>query len=595
MTATRRDGEGLAGYSPPLLRPRRRLRWTGFVAFNLIAFAAANVFWQYLRTGQWCAITTKSLHTSLVSSLGQILLEPLGIFTHPWMIIVLGLLLAVLIVVPLAMAVMYPLLLSMVFVVTVAVVGHSPMLALALAAGCLLSARTRLRRSYPFYAILLGMLPVGVYLYLLTYAGIDASLLLPIQRWVLAIPFLIAMLAVIPAAGVVVLLARWTKFQPGVVWPALLILLFSAGAVFWTKAGPDELQYALLARLPGGSEAIFCSTPRDKWQSLHAPGLAEQMLPQRIGSDLEQRKDKLCRRCNTFLENYPTSPRAASVAWIVAQCQSLQPNVHALRNNLVSYSAAFPAAASAGAWNRIIKDYPDSDQAALALWRLGELELRKIAGMKPAEIPAQADKADLMLRRAAVKLDEVVLALGRRFNESTRGEIFEPLAPLPAKFDYVAAQSQVRNLLWQIEQNNVLKDSRCAVAMARLLDNNPYAPGYAYTLKALAADQAYRNTKMAGNLRLAVAKLKTDLHDRANAMKAIADDERTDPDAAVEAYYELGRISMQTASAPTIRFQLKEPEYYFKIVIAAPPNPWQSRAAKWLTRNPPGNSSSRPN
>mgnify|MGYP001488237628 CR=1 FL=1 len=60
-------------------------------------------------------------------------------------------------------------------------------------------------------------------------------------------------------------------------------------------------------------------------------------------------------------------------------------------------------------------------------------------------------------------------------------------------------------------------------------------------------------------------------------------DERTD--AAIIANFELGKLAMRTAEAPDIGRLvkgLKTPEEYFRIVIAAPENPYQQKAAELL-------------
>jgi len=168
---------------------------------NMFLLSAAGLFWQYLHSGRWFDFSAQAFGRDLTTPLGTVLLQPLDIFSYPWMILIAGGTLAVLIVVPLATAVMYQLLLSLIFVAIVAVVAHSPMLALALAAGCLVAGRTKLRRDYPMVALLLGLVPVCLFLYLLAYPGIDATMLLPLQRWILALPFFLAILLAIMAGG----------------------------------------------------------------------------------------------------------------------------------------------------------------------------------------------------------------------------------------------------------------------------------------------------------------------------------------------------------------------------------------------------------
>jgi ribosomal protein S27AE len=581
----------LAGYSPPLLKPRNPLRWGVFVAFNFVVFAVANAFWMYLQTGHWVDFSSGWLRRDLTTPLGQVLLEPLSIFQHPWMIAVVSLTLGLLIVIPLAVSVMYPLLLAIAFVILVAVLGHEPWLALALAAGCLLSARSRLRREYPFLAILMGLIPVGVYLYLLTYAGIDASLLMPLQRWILAVPFLLAMLLAVLMAEAVVIMARWMKFQPGVIWPAVVLLLPIALVFFYVQVGPAELDYALLVRPLAQGEDLLPGVWREEWVRRHGAGLSEQGLLNRLQDDLIARKNSLCQQCDAFLARHGDSQRAASVAWIRAQCHSLQPDMHSFQRQFILYSSSWPMAASAGAWEDLLRDYPNSPQAALARWNLGRIELRQAGSLSGEAALRQAEAGDALLRSARDQLRD--LSSRRHREEPWSGEssagIFAPMSPLPATLVYDAALMDAEVLTWRIARNDVLKDSRSARALGQLLAVNPCQGDYARNVKALAGQKEFQGAAMADNLKMAAAKLLDDEYERAEAMIALAANERTD--SAIEANYELGQLAMQTAQTKVIPLvsNLKTPEKYFQIVVNSPPNPWQDRAAeklRWLRPTP---------
>lgn len=584
MSPNRRKNESsLAGYSPPLLKPRSTLRWVVFVGLNLAGFAATCVFWQYVRTGTWFDFHPAAFRRDLTVPLGQILLEPLSIFTHPWMILVAGLLLTVLIATPLAVAVMYPLLLSMLFVVMVAVLAHAPWLALALAAGCLLAARSRLRREYPYFSALLGFLPVGVYLYLLTYVGIDATLLLPLQRWILAVPFALSTLLFVSVFGLVIWLSRLLRFQPGVVWPTLLLLPAAAGLFYW-QIGPAELHYALLVKPLATGTALLPSLPQDEWRRRQGQGLNQRILHTRIDDDLQRQRRELQTKCESFLRRYPRSRRAPAVAWLFAQAESLQRDQRAPGSELIRYTSSWPMANSAEAWQRLVETYPASPQAALAKWRLGVLTLRNTAGLQGDEALAHVARADKSLRDTRDQLRTIVMRL--RENEPVRrAGIFTDLPSLPRQSVYERALFDAEVLTWQIAQNDVVNTPLCAQALARLLAINPCEPEYARHVKRLAQTPTFAKTKMSDNLRMAVAKLHADPYDHAEAMIPLAKDQRTDT--AIEAHYELGRITRQTAQARAISLTegIQSPETYFKIVVAAPPNPWQRQALenlRWL-------------
>ena len=129
----------------PLLRPGFKLRTIIFILFDLAGFAVVNAYWYYLGSGQWHNFGLGTYYRNLQTPLGATFLEPLSIFSHPWMICVTGLLLAVIIFTPIMIAVLYRLTVAAAFVLVVLIVGHAPVLAMALLAGCFLAARTNLR------------------------------------------------------------------------------------------------------------------------------------------------------------------------------------------------------------------------------------------------------------------------------------------------------------------------------------------------------------------------------------------------------------------------------------------------------------------
>lgn len=587
----------LAGYAPPLLKPRSGLRWGVFVAVNLAGYSLACAFWQYLRTGRWLDLSASSFQQNLAVPMGQMLLQPLGIFTHPWMIAVYACLLAVLLAVPLCVAVMYPLLLAMAMVVIAGLLAQSPMLALALAAGCLLAARSRLRRNWPFWACVLGLLPVAVYLYLLVYAGIDASLLLPMQRWLLAGPYLAAMLLSVLAAATVVGMARLSKFQPGVVWPVLVVLLPASMGLFYIKVGPAEMDYALLRRDLRPTGPLLPAVPREEFLQQQGRGLFGQTLLNRMDDALQTHRDRLRADCEAFLGRYPDSPRGPSVAWIAARAESLQLDRADPDNPLITFSARYTLPGSREAWKRLAGTYPDSDPASLAAWHLAELELRdpvRQPNGKPRE-PKQRNQQLLKtvrevsrsLRKVRDRLEEITKR--QQTPDDEHNPFFAAPPDWPGPQRYAEALLEVRKLLWLIERNDAGTDPAAAKGLTRLLRVDPTRPDHASRLESLLEDARAEKSPLVDNIRLEIAKTYSDPYQRARALIALAEDELTD--AAVEANYELGRLLMQSARAPGLGLLegVKPPREYFRLVIAAPPNPWQPLAEAQLDWLPPEN------
>jgi len=234
----------LVGYSPPLLRPRSTARWLLFVLANIVLYAAACGFWQILSAESGKPFWESSLHRDLLFEIKQLSPSPgtLSILNDPWMIPITGCLLALLIFMPIAMAVMYQLILALGFVMILAVVGMSPELAVILVVGCLLSSRTRLRRHYPFYAILFGILPAAIYLVLVLMLTRSRNEMLLVHDWLMVLPYLTALILAAGSAGLSVLMARLTRFRPGTLWPEAVVLQAIAGGVLFNKIGREQLR-----------------------------------------------------------------------------------------------------------------------------------------------------------------------------------------------------------------------------------------------------------------------------------------------------------------------------------------------------------------
>jgi len=556
---------------PPLLDWKRSLP---LVALNFVLFAGGCAFLEYLTRGRWFDFSAAAYRADLATPLGEALLHPLDVMSHPWVIAVTGLLLAAVIYVPLVTAVLYPLGLTAVFVAMVAMLGHAPALAVALAAGCVMAARTPLRTDMPFCAVAIGALPVSAYLYLFGYSDSQAVEFLPLQRWALAGPFLLAVIAAMVASAVTLALVRLTRRRAGVVWPALVLLLAGPAGILHVKIGPDELEYALLADGLATGDLVIQPTSLEQWtRTNHAEGLNQQNLVTRLGEYLRQRQSETTAQCEGFLQKHPSSDRAAEVLWLEGQCRSLQLDEPALKEGSVRFSACFAREASAQTWKQLADEFPAAGQAALASWRLGELAIQR-------RDVARA-RQDLALAAAGLKALGADQGTSRRDGRS-EDRIFQSPSTIPAPGYYADALFDVRRLLWLIDVNSVVGDSEATEALGAWLSQSPNQANYAEKLEGLAG--TYERTSLGDNLKLAVAMAVDDPYMQAEMLIWLAGDK--DTDAAIEANYQLGMLVMQTARARALMLVpgIKTAEECFKTVLAAQPNPWQEFARAHLAR-----------
>jgi hypothetical protein len=501
-----------------------------------------------------------------------------------------------LVVLPLMTAVMYQLLLAMGFVAILAVVGHAPLLALAVAAACLMAARTRLRRDYPFLAAAFGLLPICVYLYF-AHMATDVDMLLPMQTWLLAVPLIGAVVLMLLAEFATVLMARLTRFQPGVLWPVSVVLLPTAVALLVFQVGLAELHYALLIETVRPGDALLTPRPQADILGPDARGLNRTTRQVRIDDDLQQRRDTFIEECDRFLNRYGESAWAPSVAWIRAEAASLQvdrsSSIAPIPDYIV-YVSNWPRTGSRTRLQQLLEDYPASNQAAIARLKLALLDIRNI------DASTDADTVASMVRDAYQRLVEAenkLLSVIDEQRDQDTSRILVPLPHLPTTSYYASALDQASYLRWIIENNQILPprhsgqpyDPKPARALAKLLSLNPYRPAYVERLQALADDESFLNSPMSDNLAIIIARLEPNLRRRAEALLDIAADQRTD--AAIEAHFELGRIAMQTDNDVVEPFvDLQPPQFYFQQVLAAPTSPFQAKAARdlrWLKETAP--------
>jgi len=579
----------------PLLQPSGRLRTGVFLAVNLAGFLAVNAFWQYLATGRWINFP-RQIYQSMRTPLPQTLMEPIDILTHPWMILVAGLLLGLVILVPLVVSVLYRLLFAGLFVLIVAAVGHAPVLAVAVAAGCILAARTPLRSDMPFLAVVIGLVPVALYFYLLFAMAWEAPpVALPIQRWVLYAPFVVAAVSAVVGGAVILLLAKLTRFRPGAVWPVLAVLLVAPMSVFYAKIGPAELEYSVLVDNLAPGDTIFDPVALDVWKRKHgAEALEGLSLEERIRQEMNRQRRRLLDKCQAFLDSFPGSSRAADAQWIKAQCLSLALDTEALAQGLVRYSAGHYLPGSAPAWQRAAPAwehlktvYPASPQAALADWRLGELAVCQGSFLEGYR----------QLRRSAEQLRTILPALTSDSKERGGTGVFTGPQPLPDRRHYVQALFEVERMLWLIEQNHILEDARLLSPQeqSRLMGAREALRAYLMTspndreaLERLSL--TYMETHLADNLKLAAARATTDLNNRTAMLLDLSNlrHEGRLTDAAVAANWYLGLLAMSPAevdklhAALAARLNAKRPEAYFQAIVETDQQPWKRLAEERL-------------
>jgi len=338
--------------------------------------------------------------------------------------------------------------------------------------------------------------------------------------------------------------------------------------------GADELHFALVARSEQGSwlspdDRILPGLALEQFGKDHdAVGLTGPLLEQRIQDALDQVRKRLIARCRNFVDQHPQSARTAEIQWIAAQCLSLRPDRVAIANGWVGYTASHVLEEAEPDWQVLLDRHGSTAQAALARLRLAELALRR----------AEPQRAYQLLAEANAALDRQMPSYADRATASERWQVFAEKTSYPSPGYYASALRRTRYLIWLIDRNLVLDKPEVAEALAALMRADPTADDLHEVYQKLA--QTYGQTDLADNLRLAVAMATPDLDRRIERIAAVAE---TPGDAAIRAWYELGRFLMNPAAARWID-DLGAPAVWFARVIEAAPNPWHELAAQHVVQ-----------
>lgn len=543
--------------------------WTGvLVLAAMAAYAVACAARLYCHTGRLVDLSSASVVRGLETTMGETMVAPLSVFSYPWMMPVLGLLWGVIILAPVAVAVRRGMWLGWVFALLAAVASQAVVLGLATAVGCVLAGRTRLRRRHPILAGWLGLGPAAVYLAVSAYSGVGLATIMPLQRWLLAVAPAVAILAAAGGMAMITAFRRVPGLRRASVLLAVVLLTASAMMIFSLGVGADELGFSLIARRVRSSESVFEPVSLETWKRMSGgQGLNPETLLASVNGWLAGRQRDLSRQCAAFLRDHPTSDRCPEVLWTLAQAQSLHVDEHALAAGVVRPQSDWPRADSRESWLALADGYPAAPQAALARWRLAQLAMRD----------AQIARADESLHTAAGHL-RIVLAGQQADRSPARPALRGPRPSVPQQAYYAKVMARLERSIWLIEKNHLLTDPNAARAMADLAAVNPYQRRYRRAVSELV--DAYSETTMAGNLKLALARATRDIYARAQLMVEVADNWREDGDAAIEANYELGRLILQQ---PVLRLaeNIREPAHYFKLVTVAE-NPWRQFALSRL-------------
>lgn len=392
--------------------PKYRVRAIILLFVDLVLFCGLCVFGFWLREAtlfdfSWASYASPaSFWADHSPSLNDYILQPISVERTPIHAVVLGLLIAALVGIPIVIAILYRFVCALPFLAAVAIFAHMPWLAFTLLGSCILAAVKPFRMKFRFGSALLGMLLVLAYLYLATRGGSEqfgsAS---PIERTLLAAPWVLAILGACAMIALVLIIARIVNYRPGAIAPVVAVMFATPIVLFHLRVGVDELAYRVLELQYGPSNRRFAvnlseqETQRRIRALFHEwTGRADAFGNEQFGSlwagDVEQLKRAVRRywqaefltdrfaayeACKRFISDHPRSRYAFNAHFLQAEVLDARLDERRLDGPTprLEFYTDFPHPQSESAWSTLLSAWERTPLAIPAGLRLAQLHVRR--------------------------------------------------------------------------------------------------------------------------------------------------------------------------------------------------------------------------
>lgn len=588
-------------------QPKYRVRAVVLLIVNLLLFCGLCAFAYWVR-GNPLDFSPQTYYEPArfwdpgAPNLNDFILAPINVVQVPIHGLVLGMIMAVMVAVPIVVAILYRFKSALPFLAAVLVFAHMPWMTITLVVSCTLAAVRPFRMSFRFGSALLALLPVLLYLYLATRGtpGQLAAYGSPTQKSLLVAPWILTILAASVMLGAVLLIARVVNYRPGAVAPVLAIMFATPVALFHWGVGADELAYRVLEAEYGPRSKRFEPVHKSRETqnailALIASEIRSSSFTGQLRSDLlalwslqpeklRELKRTVSRRflaafltdrseayeaCKRFIADYPRSRYVPNALYIQARVidTRLDEAKLALNRPYRELYTDFPHVQSEVIWLKLLRQYPDSPFAVTAALRLAELQLR--AG--------KVDEA----------LDNLRLVLAEN-----AGRANGPASTQPRHRGLLATTSPESSLDFQPEPYR--REAGCLAELiaanrddpehgnaplTELAALDPRRTRYLEQLQRLA--QRYADSKLCDNLVVRWAAALPDVEQRARALEGCLRTFRTG-DALPEALYRLATLETQSLSVEDESRRAEGIARLHEIVSRFPKSCWARRAAERL-------------
>jgi len=376
-------------------RPGRwaRQRAYIFLAVNSCVYGGLNVFIFWLRNAKILDFSWQSYASTYHKTLIDMMIFPLNVQDTPVLIPIVGMLLAVIIIVPILISQLFGFRYSIIFAAEVLLIGHLPVLSLFLVACSFIAGTSRHWLPFKFGVAILSLLPIAVYFHVATHDAPELQLK-AIDPTLLNAPWLLAFLAAAGIAAAVLTLAKIFKYRPGGILLSMIPFFAIPGILFHYYIGADQLECRLLANRYRSdrwanrpsidiTQRVFREAV-SRWQlyKIHdlqaIMELATEVFPtvaHQLAYDLRVR---IILACEDFQHKYPRSRFVSNELYIQAMAEDLRFDHRLLSEDWrVKFHTDLVSPISAPLWQRLIDAFPDSIYAQPARLRLAILRIRK--------------------------------------------------------------------------------------------------------------------------------------------------------------------------------------------------------------------------
>lgn len=553
--------------------PKYRRRALYLLLLNAVLFCGLCVFVHWLRVGRLFDFSLQSYFEparfwgETTRSLNDFLLYPISVENAPIHGVVLGLLFASIVAVPITISILYRPPFALPFLLAVLVFAHMPWMALCLVLSITLAGARSFMLRFRFGSALIGMVPVLFYLYFASRGSADVLVALtsPMQKSMLILPWVLAILAACVMMAVMLLIAHLVNYRPGAIAPVVAVMFATPVLLFHWRVGSDELAYRVLENEIGPRSTRFEAvedtrrTQERIYDLMHRFTIGElasnpfqrefmaawsgqidplkQLIWRRFALDVQSQRSAAYEQCNRFLADHPDSRYLANVLYIqgrVLDTRIDERKIHESPPRRELYTD-FPHPQSEPVWAVLWKEYTNSPLSVAAGLRLSQLRLR-------------AGDVDGALQTLAM-LDRVGAALTRRHSPQSQpsgaaGIFRAPPAESTLDFEIEPVLREARRLTEIIVANrdDPHFGNEPLVAFVSL---DPHRPQYLAQLARLA--DRYRDSRLSDNLVVTWIMGIADVNERARQLARCVE-VFPDGDAVAEALFRLADLEIQTLS-----------------------------------------------